>query len=135
MLHFKAVDCSSKQKANERRENKTPDAKVICIYCNNALLSERKGSSANVFTTIKPRTCLPTLKSSFDKNLKSLVVYKVTRNGCSAIYVGQTSRHVTTRFSKHEKKDLPVANTLLNVVGQRKMLNGRFLMHVLGLKN
>ena len=48
MLHFKAVDCSSKQKANERRENKTPDAKVICIYCNNALLSERKGSSANL---------------------------------------------------------------------------------------
>ena len=46
-----------------------------------------------IFTTRKLRTCLPTLKLPFDKNLKSHVVYKVTCNECSSIYVGQTSRH------------------------------------------
>ena len=51
---------------------------------------------------------MPTLKSSFDKNLKSHVVYKVTCNGCSSIYVGQTNQHVTTRISEHQKKGFPV---------------------------
>ena len=36
------------------------------------------------------------------------MVYKVTCNGCSSIYVGQISRHVTTRISEHQKKDTPV---------------------------
>ena len=53
-----------------------------------------------IFTTRKQRTCLPTLKSPSDKNLKSHVVYKVICNGCSSIYIGQTSQHVTTRASK-----------------------------------
>ena len=57
-----------------------------------------------IFKTRKLRTCLLSLKSPFDKNLKSHVVYKVTCNGCSSIYVGQTSRHVTTRISEHQMK-------------------------------
>ena len=61
----------------------------------------------------KKATCLPTLKSPFDKNLKYLVVYKVTCNGCSSIYVGQTSQQVTTRFSEHQKKDSPVGQHLV----------------------
>ena len=60
------------------------------------------------FTTRRLRTCLPTLKSSYDKNPKSHVVYKGKCNGCSPIYVGQTSRYVTTRISEHQKKDFPV---------------------------
>ena len=80
-----------------------------------------------IFTTRKLRTCLPTLKSSFDKNLKSHVVYKVTCKVCGSIYVGQTSRHVTTRSSEHQKEDFPVV--------QRILLIGRFLIHVVGLKN
>ena len=47
------------------------------------------------------RTCLPTLKSCFDENLKTHVVYKVTFYEFSSIYVGQTSRHVTTGVSVH----------------------------------
>ena len=66
-----------------------------------------------IFTTRELRTCLPTLKSAFDKNLKSHVVYKVTCNGCGSIYVCQTSRHVTTRNSEHQKKDSPVGQHLV----------------------
>ena len=70
-----------------------------------------------IFTTRKLRTCLPTLKSPFDKNLKSHVVYKITFKGCSSIYVGQTSRHVTTRILEHQKKDSPVGQHLVECCG------------------
>ena len=70
-----------------------------------------------IFTTRKLRTCLPTLKSPFLRNLKSHVVYKVTCNACSSIYVGQTSRHVTTRISEHRKKDSPVGQHLVEYCG------------------
>ena len=71
-----------------------------------------------IFTAIKLRTCLPTLKSSFYKNLKPHVVYKVTCKGYSSIYVGQTSRHVTTRISEHQKKDFPVGQHLVECCGR-----------------
>ena len=70
-----------------------------------------------IFTTRKLRTCLPTLKSPFVKILKSHVVYKVSCNGCSSIYVGQTSRHVTTRISEHQKKDSTVGQHLVECCG------------------
>ena len=76
-----------------------------------------------IFTTRKLRTCLPTLKSPFDKNLKSHVVYKVTCNGCSSIYVGETSRHVTTRTSEHRKKDSPVTQHLVECCGTTHNVN------------
>ena len=72
-----------------------------------------------IFTKRKLRTCLPTLQSPFDKNLKSHVVYKVTCNGCSSIYVGQTSRHVTTKIQSIKRRISLLDNTLLNVVAQR----------------
>ena len=61
-----------------------------------------------IIFTRKTKTCLTPLKSSFDKNLKSHVVYRITCNGCSSIYFGQTSRHVTTRISENQKKNSPV---------------------------
>ena len=69
------------------------------------------------FTTRKLRTFLPNLKSSFDKNLKSHVVYKVSCNGCSCIYFGQTSQLVTTRISEHQKKDPPVGQQFFEYCG------------------
>ena len=41
-----------------------------------------------IFTTRKLQCCLPSLKSSFDKDLKPHVVYELTCNGCKSIYVG-----------------------------------------------
>ena len=61
-----------------------------------------------IFTTRKLKSCLPSLKSSFDKDLKSHVVYELTCNGSKSIYVGQTCRHITTRIAEHAKADSPM---------------------------
>ena len=49
--------------------------------------------------------------------MKSNVVYKVTCNGCSSIYVGQTCRHVATRTTEHQKKDSPEGQHLVECCG------------------
>ena len=56
-----------------------------------------------VFITRKFRSCLPTLKSSFDSDLKSHVLYEIKGNRYGSIYVVQTSRYVTIRISEHQK--------------------------------
>ena len=48
-----------------------------------------------VFITRKLRSCLPTLKSSFDRDLKSHVLNEIKCNECGSIYTGQTRRHDT----------------------------------------
>ena len=62
----------------------------------------------------------------FDRNLKSHVVYKVTFNRRSSIYVSQTSGHVTTRISDYQKKVSLRENISLNVVVQLIAFNIRF---------
>ena len=42
-----------------------------------------------IFTTRKLKTCLPSLKTSFARELRSKVVYKLTCSGCNSTYVGQ----------------------------------------------
>ena len=80
-----------------------------------------------VFTTRKLRSCLPTLKSSFDRDLKSHVVYEIKCNGCGSIYVGQTSRHVTTRITEHQKKDSQVGQHLIECRGATNDIEWRIL--------
>ena len=70
-----------------------------------------------VFTTRKLRSCFPTLKSSFDRDLKSHLVYEIKCNGCGSIYVGQTSRHFTTRTTERQKKHSQVAHHLVECRG------------------
>ena len=57
-----------------------------------------------IFTTWKLKSCLPSLKSTFDKDLKANLVYELTCNGCKSIYVGKTCRHITTRVAEHAKR-------------------------------
>ena len=60
-------------------------------------------------TTInKTKACLPSLKQSIDKSLKSGVVYKISCPRCPSCYVGQTSRHLITRMKEHNGKSKPV---------------------------
>ena len=54
-----------------------------------------------VITFCKMRTCLPSLKSKIEKDIKSWAVYKIVCPGCSTCYVGQTSWHLITRFKEH----------------------------------
>ena len=70
-----------------------------------------------VFITRKFRSCLPTLKSSFNRDLKSHVIYEIKFNGCGSICVRQTSRHVTTRMSEQQKKDSQVGQHLIEYCG------------------
>ena len=79
-----------------------------------------------IFTTRKLKTCLPTLKSH--------VVNKITCNECSSTYVGQTSCHVTTKISKHQKQDSPVGQHLIECCGTTPYVKWGFLIQVAGLK-
>ena len=49
----------------------------------------------------KLKTYLPSLKANVKKQLRSRVVYKLMCPGCNTCYVGQTSRHLITRFKEH----------------------------------
>ena len=88
-----------------------------------------------MFTTKKLKTCLPTMKSSFDKNLKLHMVYKITYKGSSSIYVAQTSRHVTNRFSEHHKKDSSVGQQLVECCGTAHNFESDILDACFGAKD
>ena len=66
-----------------------------------------------VFTTRKLKTCLPSVRTTFARDLRSKVVYKLTCSGCNSTYVGQTVRHLATRVDEHRKGDSPVGQHLL----------------------
>ena len=52
-------------------------------------------------TTRKIKTCLPSLKPPVPRMLLSNVVYQLTCPGCSASYVGMTTRHIQQRCREH----------------------------------
>ena len=80
-----------------------------------------------VFITRKLRSCLPALKSSIDGDLKSHVIYEIKSMGCGSIYVGQTSRHFTTRISEHQKKDLQVGQHMVECWGATNDIEWKIL--------
>jgi len=61
-----------------------------------------------IMTLRKLKTTLPSLKQPIEKFLRSGVVYEITCARCNAAYVGQTARHLRTRFWEHQKKTAPV---------------------------
>ena len=72
-----------------------------------AFLKKLKNSGARVqpvITMRKMKTTLPSLKAPVPIHLQSRVVYRITCPSCSACYVGQTARHVCTRFGEHKTK-------------------------------
>ena len=54
-----------------------------------------------VMTLTKTKSCLPNLKTPVSDMLKSNVVYKITCSQCQLCYVGQTARHLATRYKEH----------------------------------
>ena len=74
----------------------------------------RQTSGAQIiFTTRKLKTCLPSLKTSVARELRSKVVYKLTCSGCNSTNVGQTVQNLFTRVHEHRKGDSPVGQHLL----------------------
>ena len=45
------------------------------------------------------------VKGSVPKYLRSVVVYRFTCPGCNASYIGETTRHLTTRIKEHLETD------------------------------
>ena len=80
-----------------------------------------------IFTTRKLKSCLPVLKSSFDKDLKSHVVYELTCNGCKSIYVGQTCGHITTRVAEHAEADSTMGIHAIECNGDKTALEWKIL--------
>ena len=54
-----------------------------------------------VMTTRKLKTVMPSLKPVVPRMLSSGVVYKIQCPGCPSSYIGQTVRHLQTRFREH----------------------------------
>ena len=54
-----------------------------------------------IMTSRKIKTCLPSLKPRVSKMLRGNVVYQITCPGCSASYVGMTTRHIQQRCREH----------------------------------
>ena len=69
---------------------------------------------STIFTTRKLKTALPSLKSPIPKMLLSNVVYQITCPGCQSSYVGQTTRHLTTRIQEHARPASHVGSHLSN---------------------
>ena len=67
-----------------------------------------KASIKFIATINKTKACLHSLKQSIDKSLKSGMVNKLSCPRCPWCYIGQTSRHLTTRMKEHNGKSKPV---------------------------
>ena len=61
-----------------------------------------------VMTLRKLKTTMPSLKQQVEKELRSGTVYSITCPSCQACYVGQTSRHILTRYKEHTRPSAPV---------------------------
>lgn len=71
----------------------------------------RLGAPCKVVLTLrKLKTVMPSLKVDVEKSLKSRVVYNLTCSRCQARYVGQTDRHLLTRFKEHCRPSQPFGN-------------------------
>ena len=65
-----------------------------------------------IMTLRKLKTVLPSLKTPVENILRSGVVYKLKCPRCSACYVGQTSRHLQSRFREHLNNQGPMKSHL-----------------------
>ena len=57
-----------------------------------------------IYTSRKMKTCLPSLKSSFDQHPKSHVIYEITCSECDFTKLGQFAEQITTRMVEHQRK-------------------------------
>ena len=69
---------------------------------------KRLGAPCKIVLTLrKLKTLMPSLKVDVEKSLRSRVVYNLACSRCQARYVGQTDRHLLTRFKEHCRPSQP----------------------------
>ncbi|XP_066927934.1 uncharacterized protein [Clytia hemisphaerica] len=113
----KIISKENKQLLTSNQEPKQKQAKVkfFVEYCGKVTdnfinhLHKDGAPVQPVVTLRKLKTTLPSLKPSIKRELKSGVIYKISCPRCNSCYVGQTARHVITRFKEHRnRKEGPV---------------------------
>ena len=98
-----------KQKENETETEKELVKKVFIEYRGREsdkfekALKRCQAPCRIIFKLRKTKTCLPSLKPSIEKPLKSWIVYHFECPRCDASYVGQCGRHLLTRFKEHKR--------------------------------
>ena len=65
-------------------------------------------------TIRKLKTTMPSLKPPVEKMIRSGIVYKITCPRCTACYVGQSNRHLQTRFREHIRNPGPIKTRSCN---------------------
>ena len=80
------------------------------------------------------------MKTPVEKFLKSGVVCQINCPRCDACYVGQTSRHLTTRIKEHQRSGpveshMTSCNTSFSIMNvQIKALSRRSVAHLMTLE-
>ena len=54
-----------------------------------------------IYTMVKARNALPSMKPSVNKMYKSNIIYQIECPGCKSKYVGLTTRHLISRVNEH----------------------------------
>ena len=96
---------------NDKRDEK-PSMLMLQYRVNRSQLFGNKVRSITkeqiVSTARKLTITLPILNSSFSRDLKSNVVYKLSCCGCNSSYARQTVQHLATKVEEHKKEDSSV---------------------------
>ena len=103
----------------KKKDNNTSDTFMLLLQyrgkCSEAYaraLHHIEAPCRIVFTLRKLKTVMPSLKPPVDKMIKSGVVYQLNCPRCDSCYVGQTSRHLRSRFREHINNSGPVKHHL-----------------------
>ena len=79
------------------------------------LLAAKVRQISRAQTYKKSENMLGIPQTSFARELRSKVVYKLTCSGCSSTYFGQTIRHLATRVDEHRIGDSLEGATLVRM--------------------
>ena len=93
-------------------------------------LFEVKAPVIPVITIRKIRTFVSTIKPKVPDEIVSRVVYRIECPSCEACYVGQTDRHVRTRFGEHKtKRNEPVRKHFEPCAGRKAVFSDMSILH------
>ena len=119
ILKEKEGDTARNPKSNE---NQLPKSTFAIQYRTNFIKQLKKlGAPIQPILILrKLKMALPSLKPPLKKELRRGVIYKITCPRCNSCYVGQTRRHLITRFNEHKnKKDGAVKSHFWNCVKEK----------------
>ena len=100
-VNQKYQEDATSQKSNVVKQNVSIEYRGIATDWFTKKLKPIGALLQPIITLRKMSPNLPSLKSKIEKNLKSQVNYKIVCPRCNACYVGETSRHLITRFREH----------------------------------